>query len=181
MKINDSRAAVRRYVIRRSDDGYPIPAVPENCGPVHAILLEDPHNWQQRKLALSKRLRAVEYIEYSWAAARTVCGINVRVVYPLSFDTEEGDSCKDCKSLLVVRSVDVDVYMRQRSELLRARRQELQLKQSPRPPEPFEFLDQFYDEPANQSGPDVRPGDPWVFPDLHRQARERTQEQGESA
>ncbi|WP_157895843.1 hypothetical protein [Mycobacteroides chelonae] len=181
MKINDSRAAVQRYVIRRSADGYPIPAIPEKCGPVHAILLNDPRNWQQRKLVLSKRPRTVEYIERSWTAARSACGIDVRVVYPMSFDTEEDDVCLDCRGLLVVRSMDVDVYMRQRSEMLRARRQELQPKRASEQSEVFELLDQFYSEPDYESGPGAKPGDPWIFPDLHHQTSDRPPEQGESA
>ncbi|MBN7443412.1 hypothetical protein I3U51_23025 [Mycobacteroides abscessus subsp. abscessus] len=182
MKINDSRAAVRRYVIRRSSEGEPIPAVPEKCGPVHAILLDNPRNWQQRKRVLSKRLRAVEYIERSWAPAQTVCGIDVRVIYPMPFDTDEDDSCRDCENLLVVRSMDVDVYMRQRSEMLRARsREQPQPKRAQEQSQVFELLDQFYDEPANHSKPGVKPGDPWVFPDIHRQTSDRRLEQGESA
>lgn len=182
MKINDSRAAVQRYVIRRSSDGYPVPAIPDRCQPVHAILLDDPRNRQQRKLALSRRTRTIEYIEYSWSAPQTVCGIDVRVVYPMPFNTDEDDACKGCKGLLKVRSMDVEVYLRQRSEMLRERRRELQSKRVRELSQVFEFLDRFYDQQdgeSGDSGPGPKPGDPWVFPDLHRP--DRPIDQGESA
>jgi hypothetical protein len=94
VKIGDTRAALERYDLRRSEDHRLDPCVPDDPGTVHAYLVEQswlalpPHSHE----AWIENRRGPLFAEKppEWSAA---CGKRVRVILPLSFDTNEPTAC----------------------------------------------------------------------------------------
>jgi hypothetical protein len=156
--------------------------VPDDYGPVHAVLLECPDKWRRRKLDRFKQISHVEFIEYEWNAPQSVCGRSVRVVYPMPFDADEDDACPQCKQLLLVRSIDPEEYHRQLHDLERQERQRKSRRLAQKKSEEerqriFEDLDEFYERQGRDPG-DIADGldleDPstWIFPNLHQDESE---------
>ncbi|MGV0582101.1 hypothetical protein ABQE57_25850, partial [Mycolicibacterium elephantis] len=180
-KIENSRAAVRRYIIRRSPvDGAPSPDVPDKCGPVHAVLVQAPSRWEQHKLEKLARHRGIQFIEWEWNAPYSMCGVQVRVVYPMTFDTDEDDACPECKALAAIRSIDPAEYMRQAAQVAQRRRQREQrrLIRDRQRKGHDRFIEQLEDAAAEPElgvmSPKVDPRHPgnWLFPDLNRNGNE---------
>lgn len=90
MKIPDSRAAAERYVIRQDRFGR-YPELPDDYGPVHAVL----NNHHTRDI---HRFREPEFVQ--WSNPEAACGRHVGVLFPLPFDTGEDDACPDCLEMV---------------------------------------------------------------------------------
>jgi hypothetical protein len=97
VKVPESRAAARRYDIHEDRLGK-YPEVPEDIGPVHALLYDLPGNlprWKRRPDWLDKP-KAHEPIFLEWSHEEAACGRRVRLVFPVPFDTAEDDACPEC-------------------------------------------------------------------------------------
>jgi hypothetical protein len=106
-KAQNSRAALRHYVTRRSPvDPYPTPGIPDRCLPVHTVVLDGPNHWPRHRLELLKRLTGIHFIEHDWEAPRALCGVPIRVVYPVEFDLDADDACPECKALAESRRLE---------------------------------------------------------------------------
>jgi hypothetical protein len=93
MKIDNSYAAARRYELRRAGEDHGLdPVVPEDYGPVHAVLCEggsfDGGDYDSES--------GVWFNRYGHRAA---CGLTVRLIFPVPFDTNEPDACPRCVDL----------------------------------------------------------------------------------
>jgi hypothetical protein len=114
MKTQNSRAALRRYVTHRSVDPHPTPGIPDGRLPVHTVVLDAPNHWARHRMELLKRLTGIHFIEHDWEAPRALCGVPVRVIYPVEFDLDDEDACPECKTLALTRSITLGEYQRQR-------------------------------------------------------------------
>jgi hypothetical protein len=147
--LRNTRAALRRYVLRRSPvDPFPIPEIPDGCLPVHTVVLDEPSPWACHRLERLKRLAGIQFIEYAWEAPRALCGVPVRVVYPTAFDVADGDACPECRGVAEVRSIDPGEYQRQLRDLEQERYREWRRLERRRVDEArqraLEDLDDFY-------------------------------------
>jgi hypothetical protein len=95
MKIPDSRAAAERYVVLRDRFGAR-PEVPDELGPVNAVLLPTLDNGRRNEL--EKKYHGPLFLE--WSSEEAACGRHVRLVFPLPFDTAEDDACPDCLAMV---------------------------------------------------------------------------------
>jgi hypothetical protein len=187
MKLGNSRAALRRYVIRRSPvDPYPIPEVPDGCLPVHTVVLDEPNRWARHRLERLKCVTGVQFIEYAWEAPHALCGVPVRVVYPTAFDGDADDACPECTSLAITRSIDPGEYERQLRDWERRerhrewRRVERRVTEEERQ-RALDDLDEFYlRQERARRGVILNDPSTWVFPDLQDDESE-PQARGESA
>lgn len=174
MKIDDSRAAVRRYTIGCSPaEDSPVFGRPEDYGPVHALLVDHPELWHRNKLERLTWRRGTQYVEYAWDAPGAVCCVPVRVVFQTAFETSEDRACPQCASLLTLRSVDADAYLRRR-RLIEEDRRDRELRWQQRKTDRalgVDDFDEFYERRARGLG-DISEGadllDPatWMFPHL---------------
>lgn len=86
------------------------PVVPDEVGHIHALLLST-----GREDILLRRPRHwfnshnPEFLESRWDAEIAACGKRCRLVFPLSFDTDEEDACPDCLEM-------VELYLHDRPE-----------------------------------------------------------------
>jgi hypothetical protein len=109
VKIADSRAAAQRYDIRQDRLGK-YPEVPDDIGPIHALLY-DPPGSEGRRLHPRKWLDEPchEPVFLEWSDEEAACGRRVRLVFPVSFDTGEPDACPHCLEM-------VDLWVTDRAE-----------------------------------------------------------------
>ncbi|TXI55923.1 hypothetical protein [Mycolicibacter arupensis] len=128
MKVPDSRAAAARYEIAEDRLGcYPV--VPDDIGPIHAVLLDATTSPWKRKVR-REYTKAHEELFLEFSAEEAACGRNVRLIFPLSFDTDEDDACPNCLEMVDLWLTDRDGYdrrireRRQRRWLARAREDE---------------------------------------------------------
>lgn len=97
MKVPESRAAARRYDIHEDRLGR-YPEVPEDIGPVHALLFDPPEKlpkWKRRPDWMDKP-KFHEPIFLEWSHEEAACGRRMRLVFPVPFDTAEDDACPEC-------------------------------------------------------------------------------------
>lgn len=119
MKVEGSRAAAARYVIRKDHLGA-YPDVPDDYGPVHAVLLDTRASpWRRKERRKYLELHHEVFMEF--AAEEAACGHRVRLIFPLSFDTDEDDACPTCLEMVGLWLNDRDEFDRRVSE--RSRRQ----------------------------------------------------------
>jgi hypothetical protein len=97
MKIADSRAAALRYGLARDSYGSDRhPVVPDDYGPVHAVLFDPPGSESRRMFPrpwLDNKFHDPVFLRTREVAA---CGLRVGLVFPVLFDTDEDDACPDC-------------------------------------------------------------------------------------
>jgi hypothetical protein len=173
LKIDKSRKAVQFYRWQRSPNGRGCAEVDDDA-PVHAVLLEHPKSWKRYKLAPLRQLFAVEYLRRH-DEVTAVCGVDVRVVYPMTFDTAEDEVCPACKGLLNVRSVVGEAEFWRQVEEAAHREYQRGLERDRRRADKASALQLVHDlESANAALDeipevvDVRNNSTWVFPALHR-------------
>lgn len=112
MKVANSRAAAARYDIAEDDLGcYPV--VPDELGPIHAVLLDATKSPWKRKVR-KRYLNAHEelFLEFGIQVEEAACGRNVRLIFPLSFDTSEDDACAECLEMVELWMTDPAAYDR---------------------------------------------------------------------
>lgn len=101
VKVPGSWAAARRYAIREDKRGT-YPEVPEDIGPVHALLF-DPPGVQPRRKHRPEWLDRPKFHEpfflEGWFPEEAACGRRVRLVFPVPFDTNEDDACPECLAM----------------------------------------------------------------------------------
>jgi hypothetical protein len=105
VKIENSRGAARRYVIEQDKSGDRYPAVPEDYGPVHALLWDSRPGPEKQYPLWRNKIHREEFLHTPEEAA---CGVPVRLVFPVPFDDkDEEDACPDCLAM-------VDLWVRDR-------------------------------------------------------------------
>ncbi|MBS9535093.1 hypothetical protein KIH27_16010 [Mycobacterium sp. M1] len=119
MKVPDSRAAAARYEITEDRFGC-YPAVPDDLGPIHAVLLDATKSPWRRK-ERRKYTKAHEELFLEFFPEEAACGRNVRLIFPLSFDTGEDDACAECLEMVELWTTDRDAYDRRVRERQRRR------------------------------------------------------------
>lgn len=126
MKVPESRAAARRYDIHEDRLGR-YPEVPEDIGPVHALLFdrrEDLPLWKRRPDWIDKpKFHDPIFLE-GWSSEEAACGRRVRLVFPVPFDTAEDDACPECVEMAQLWVDDrpaFDARIREREEHRRER------------------------------------------------------------
>lgn len=88
-----------RWHFAPGDDGW---AEVDDNAQVHAVLLDHPQSWRRYATRELRNMRGVVYLR-RYESVTAVCGLSVRVVYPMSFETGEDEACRSCKSLLEMR------------------------------------------------------------------------------
>lgn len=127
MKIDWSRAAGTRYDLAEDSygsDRYPV--VPDEYGPVHALLFDPPDSRPPRFVApdwLDRKFHDAVFLE-RWRSHEAACGRTVRLVFPVPFDTAEDDACKSCLAMASLWIADRQEYDRIVSERHAKRRAE---------------------------------------------------------
>lgn len=127
MKVPRSWAAARRYVIHEDKLGT-YPEVPEDIGPVHALLFDPPEKpqpgapppWKHRPEWLDKpKPHEPIFLEGWFLPEEAACGRRVRLVFPVPFDTNEDDACPECLEMAELWVGDrpaFDTRIREREE-----------------------------------------------------------------
>jgi hypothetical protein len=104
MKIDHSRAAVHRYELRRADEDHRLdPVVPENYGLVHAVLFNP---------AWSNEFARQTDTWFDRFGREAACGVTVKVIFPMVFDTNESEACARCVKWAILRQTDPEEYRR---------------------------------------------------------------------
>ncbi|ULP48350.1 hypothetical protein [Mycolicibacter virginiensis] len=101
MKVPGSWAAARRYAIGEDRLGR-YPEVPDDIGPVHALLFDPPGvqpRWTHRPEWLDKPKPHEPIFLESYRSEEAACGRRVRLVFPVPFDTAEDEVCPDCRTM----------------------------------------------------------------------------------
>lgn len=196
MKLDFSRKALQFYRwIPDEDGGYP---QVDDDAVVHAVLLNHPHSWVRSKTKELRRMGAVVYLR-KLESVTAVCGRDVRVVYPMAFDTGEAEGCAECNGLLATRRlIGEDEFARQLRnaehrqwliewERRRRRQQRAEAQQSARDlaagdagasaEDPFTWAD--HDDTPEGVDPDDN--STWMFPALHQDEPPSGEEQPGSA
>ncbi len=131
MKIENTRAAVGRYVTGWRGE----PEVPQDCGPVHVILcgVPQPHPWGFDDFDTSSLLdlKKICFTEAGSFPLKAACGVSVRVIYPMPFDTDD-DTCTRCEELAIMRRDDLarfQLLMDHRRHHDQERRERAEMKQ----------------------------------------------------
>ncbi|TDO15018.1 hypothetical protein EV580_3158 [Mycobacterium sp. BK086] len=128
VKVPNSRAAVKRFEMRRdSEDHRLYPEVPDDYGVVHAVLLADQERQHLPLIRFNPDSKETAFIEYAWAAPEVVCGRRVRVIFSMQFDTDEDDACPDCLRLCGLLMDDEPEYQRQIEARMERRRERAEL------------------------------------------------------
>ena len=127
MRIDNSRRAWREFVMRRSPvDHFMEPHLPDDPGPVHAVLYEprqpNPRRYRDPTMKSPAEQTDIQFIEYG-EAPEAACGLRVRVVDVKAFDTNEAGVCPRCRELAITRRDDPAKYRRV-LELREQRREE---------------------------------------------------------
>lgn len=75
---------------KKQDNGHGIayPALPMNIGKVHAIS----DFWSMP----TRIYNEPQFCDAPWEYKRSLCGVNVKVVLPLTFDAADPDVCPTC-------------------------------------------------------------------------------------
>jgi hypothetical protein len=195
VKIDYSRKALQFY--RWIPDQTGGRAQVDDDALVHAVLLNHPHAWERYKTKELRRMIAERYLRRD-EAVTAVCGRDVRVVYPMAFDTGEDEACAECKGLLATRGLlGEEEFARQlrdaghrqwrlESERRRRRQQKAEAQQSARDlaagdavasaEEPFTLGADHDETPEGESdklsvtpeGVDPHDNSTWMFPELHK-------------
>jgi hypothetical protein len=93
MKIDNTRAAIRRYELRRAPEDHQLdPEVPDDPGSVHAML------YDPAILRPPRREAGTSFERFSKPSA---CGTRVRVIFAMAFDTDDPDACPECIPLAI--------------------------------------------------------------------------------
>ncbi len=111
MKIPESRAAVQRYRVREDDLGW-YPDMPDEPVPVHALLFDPDELRYRRRHWLDNPTHEVMYLESGYESEEAACGRQMRVVFPMSFDTDEDDACPQCLDMAQLWVTDREEYDR---------------------------------------------------------------------
>ncbi|SHX67115.1 Uncharacterised protein [Mycobacteroides abscessus subsp. abscessus] len=126
MKVPGSWAAARRYDIHEDRLGR-YPEVPEDIGPVHALLFDPPKppqpgappQWKRRPEWLDRpKFHEPIFLE-GYNSEEAACGRRVRLVFPVPFDTDEDDVCPECREMAQLWVGDrpaFDARVREREE-----------------------------------------------------------------
>jgi hypothetical protein len=123
VKIADSRAAAWRYGLaqdRYGSDRYPV--VPDDYGPVHALLYDPPGTESRRmfpKPWLDNKFHDPVFLRSREEAA---CGRYVGLVFPVPFDTDEEEACQECLRMAHLWLTDRNEFDRTVGERHAARR-----------------------------------------------------------
>jgi hypothetical protein len=124
VKITHSRATAARYRIGEDRFGK-YPAVPDDLGPIHALLFDppgaSPRGWQPRRWLDEEKFHEEVFLGLGEEAA---CGRYVRLVFPVRFDTNENDACPKCLEMADLWVSDRAAYDRQVRERELRRREE---------------------------------------------------------
>jgi hypothetical protein len=127
MKMNYSRRAIRHYVWRHSPvDHFMEPQLPDDPGPVHAVLFEPPKPNERRNPTVKSPAEQtdIHFIEFG-DLPEAACGVRVRVVDVEAFDTDDAGVCPRCSEVAIIRQEDPAEY-RYLLELRQKRRWEHQ-------------------------------------------------------
>jgi hypothetical protein len=102
MNIPDTRAAAKRSPNSADDRVY-----------VHAVLFNDPV-WRRNGDTLRRLRFQREPVNLPpWDAVEAICSRRVRLVYPMTFHSEDEDACPDCKQLTTILRLDRERYPEQ--------------------------------------------------------------------
>lgn len=159
-KIPNSRAAAKRYEIATAKDGYRYPVVPDDYGPVHALLFDPPLPGPSRRQLWPEwrnRTQGNEFLR-GWEPEEAACGRGVRLVFPVSFDLEEEDVCPACHKLATLWVMDRAAFDREVEDRWRRRAAREHRRQEAAESE--EALDDFVLRQARALG-DIPPDGDW--------------------
>lgn len=101
--------------------------MPEDIGPVHALLFDPPGvqpRWKHRPDWLDKPKPHEPMFLEGWFPEEAACGRRVRLVFPVPFDTAEDDACPECLGMAELWVSDrpgFDARVREREERRRER------------------------------------------------------------
>ena len=106
MKVEDSRAAARHWDLGEKGTA---PAEPEEPGTIHAYLYQPDVMSESESMTFKWLMKEAGTALLEFAPAEAACGMAVRVIYRMPFDTEETDACGRCLAM-------VELWLKDRSE-----------------------------------------------------------------
>jgi hypothetical protein len=113
MKIENSRAAVR-WFDRVPVDRDAIPVEPADPGTVHAYLFDPDPMFASQTLKWILKQPGTALLEDG--AEEAACGIGVRVVYRMAFDTGDPEACERCLEMADLWQANRNEYRRRVEE-----------------------------------------------------------------
>lgn len=111
MKIENSRSAARHFDLADpSGNRETIPVEPSNPGTIHAYLYDPDPVFASPTLKWILKQAGTALLEFGHDEA--ACGMAVRVIYRMRFDTADPDACSRCRKMFALWVADRDEYHR---------------------------------------------------------------------